>query len=77
MSLWTSIPVYRYYVAGITPFLSLLVKRRRDVIAFEAFNLALLAIPRLLTSYLLLLLFGWLLRPHLGKKSRFFTLVRL
>jgi len=67
--LFTFNPVYKYYVAGITPFLALLVQRRRDVIAFEAFNLALLAIPRLLTSYLLLLLLGWLLRPHLGRMT--------
>jgi len=61
--LFTFNPVYKYYVAGTTPFLSLLVQKRRDVIAFEVFNFALLAIPRLFTSYLLLLLLGWLLRP--------------
>ncbi|MFQ6081472.1 MAG: glycosyltransferase 87 family protein, partial [Candidatus Bathyarchaeia archaeon] len=52
--LFTFNPVYKYYVAGITPFLALLGQKRRGFIAFEAFNMALLAIPRLLTSYLLL-----------------------
>jgi len=68
--LFTFNPVYKYYVAGITPFLSLLVQKRRDLIAFEAFNIALLAIPRLLTSYLLLLLLGWLLRHHLDRTPK-------
>jgi len=63
--LFTFNPLYKYYVAGITPFLALLGQKRRDLIAFEAFNLALLAIPRLLTSYLLLLLLAWFLRHHL------------
>jgi len=65
--LFTFNPVYKYYVAGITPFLALLGQKRRDFIAFEAFNVALLAIPRLLTSYLLLLSLGWLLRFQLGR----------
>jgi len=65
--LFTFNPVYKYYVAGIMPFLSLLVQKRIDVIAFEFFNFALLAIPRLLTSYLLLLLLAGLLRPRLGR----------
>ncbi len=68
--LFTFNPVYKYYVAGITPFLSLLMQKRRDIIAFEAFNLALLAIPRLLTSYLLLLPLAWLLRFHLGRPPK-------
>jgi len=62
--LFTFNPVYKYYVAGITPFLSLLVKKRREVTTFEVLNLALLAIPRILTPYLLLLLLVWLLRLH-------------
>jgi len=62
--LFTFNHVYKYYAAGITPFLSLLVQRRREAIVFEVFNLALLAIPRALTSYLLLLLLVWLLRFH-------------
>jgi len=65
--LFTFNPVYKYYVAGITPFLSLLAQKRRDIIAFEFFNFALPAIPRLLTSYLLLLLLAGLLRPRLGR----------
>jgi ABC-type Na+ efflux pump permease subunit len=65
--LFTFNPVYKYYVAGITPFLSLLVQKRRDIIAFEVFNFALLAVPMLLTSYLLLLLLAGLLRPCLGR----------
>jgi len=68
--LFTFNPVYKYYAAGITPFLSLLVQRRRDIIAFEVFNFALLAIPRLLTSYLFLLLLAGLLRSRLGRTDR-------
>ena len=68
--LFTFNPVYKYYVAGITPFLSLLVQKRRDIVAFEVFNFALLAIPRVLTSYLLLLLLAGLLRPCLGRTDR-------
>jgi len=68
--LFTFNPVYKYYVAGITPFLSLLVQKRRDIIAFEVFNFVLLAIPRLLTSYLLLLLLVGLLGPCLGWTDR-------
>ena len=77
--LFTFNPVYKYYVAGITPLLVLLGQKGRAFIAFEAFNMALLAIPRLLTSYLLLLLLGWLLRFQLGRmlklgwKRRFLT----
>jgi hypothetical protein len=48
----------------------LLVQKRRDIVAFEAFNFALLAILRLLTSYLLLLLLAGLLRPRLGRTDR-------
>jgi len=68
--LFTFNPVYKYYAAGITPFLSLLVKKRRDIVAFEFFNFVLLAIPRLLTSYLLLLLLVGLLGPCLGWTDR-------
>lgn len=68
--LFTFNPVYKYYVAGITPFLALLGQGRRDLIAFGVFNVVLLAIPRLLTSYLLLLLLGWLLRFQLGRVLR-------
>jgi len=63
--LFTFNPIYKYYVAGVTPLLSLLVQKRRGIIAFEAFNFALLAIPRLFTSYLLLLLLAGLLGPCL------------
>lgn len=65
--LFTFNPVYKYYVAGITPFLALLSWNRKDLIIFEAFNIALLIIPRILTSYLLLILLGWLLRPQLDR----------
>ena len=68
--LFTFNPVYKYYVAGITPFLALLSWKRRDFITFKVFNLALLALPRLLTSYLLLFLLGWLLRFPLGSMLR-------
>jgi len=68
--LFTFNPVYKYYAAGITPFLSLLVQKRRDIIAFEVFNFALLAIPRMLTSYLLLLLLAGLLGPCLSMIDR-------
>lgn len=79
--LFTFDRVYKYYIAGITPFLALLGQKRRDFIAFEAFNVALLAIPRLLTSYLLLLLLGWFLRFQLDRilkpgKRRFLTVGR-
>jgi hypothetical protein len=68
--LFTFNPVYKYYVVGITPFLSLLVQSRRDAIAFVIFNVVLLLIPRLLTPYLLLLLLGWLARHDLGRMLR-------
>jgi len=60
-------PLYKYYVAGVTPFLSLLVHKRRDAVAFVLFNLALLSIPRLLISYLLLLILAWLLRDPVAE----------
>jgi len=65
--LFTFNPAYKYYVAGATPLLVLFGQRRGDLIAFGVFNAALLAAPRLLTPYLLLLLLGWLLRFQLGK----------
>lgn len=64
--LFTFNPVYKYYLAGITPFLALRSRTRRDLVIFTFFNLALLAIPRILTSYSVLLLFGWLLRLQLA-----------
>jgi len=70
LTLFTFNPVYKYYVAGITPFLALLRQKRRDLITFEAFNLALLAIPRPWASYLLLLLLAWLLRHHLDRTPK-------
>jgi len=50
-------PIYKYYVAGITPLLILLNKKKRNFIIFEIFNITLLLIPRIFTSYLLIFLF--------------------
>lgn len=60
-------PVYKYYAAGITPFLALLAEKRRGAAAFALFNVVLLAVPRLLTSYLFLVLLAWLFRNRVGR----------
>ncbi len=65
---FTFLHVYKYYLAHLTPFLVLLIQKRRDIFAFVIFNFALLYIPRPLTSYLVLLLLIWLVRIHLTKK---------
>lgn len=55
-------PIYKYYVAGITPLLILLNQKKKNFVIFEIFNIALILIPRIFTSYLLLLLFLLLLK---------------
>ena len=59
-------PIYKYYVVGVTPFLALFSQNRRDVFAFFGFNLALLAIPRIATPFLVLGLFLWMARKDIG-----------
>ena len=55
-------PIYKYYVAGITPLLILLNKKKKNFIIFEIFNITLLLIPRIFTSYILIFLFLLLLK---------------
>ena len=59
-------PVYKYYIAGVIPFLALFSRNRRDIFAFFGFNLALLVIPRIVTAFLVLGLFLWMTRKDIG-----------
>jgi predicted membrane-bound dolichyl-phosphate-mannose-protein mannosyltransferase len=59
---FTLYPIYKYYVAGVTPQLSLFVNNKRNAIVFIAINFALLLVPRIFTSYMALLALIWLLR---------------
>ena len=62
---FTFYPLYKYYVVGLVPFLVLLVRRRKDVVGFVAFSLALMLVPRYFGSWALLVALVWLLRHQL------------
>jgi 4-amino-4-deoxy-L-arabinose transferase-like glycosyltransferase len=64
---FTLYPVYKYYVAGVTPLLALLGYRKRYLGAFFAFNIALILVPSMFASFLPLAALALLLRPSMVK----------
>ncbi|MCL4519905.1 MAG: hypothetical protein M1587_12000, partial [Thaumarchaeota archaeon] len=55
-------PLYKYYLVGIIPILVLLVRNKKDAVAFLVFSLVFMLVPRYLSSWVLLITLIWLLR---------------
>lgn len=62
--LFTFFTFYKYYIVGVIPIFTLLVRSKRDVLGFIAFNVVLMFVPRYLSSWMLLIVLIWLVRPR-------------
>ena len=58
-------PLYKYYAVGLIPIFALLIRSRKDLLGFAAFNLTLLLIPRYFASWVLFVPLLWLIRKPL------------
>lgn len=58
--------IYKYYYAAVTPFDSMFVKSRRAAVIFFGLNALMLAVPRLLTPWLIVLLLILSLRREMN-----------
>ena len=67
---FTFYPLYKYYVVGMIPFLALLVRSKKDILGFAAFNLALLFVPRYFASWILMAALLWIFRGDLLRLFR-------
>lgn len=62
--LFTFFTSYKYYIAGAIPLFALIVRSKKDALGFIAFNLVLMFVPRYLSSWILLIVLIWLIRPR-------------
>ncbi len=58
--LFTFYPLYKYYLVGIAPLLVLLAPSRRGLTAFVVFNLVLMLVPRIVSSFVPLAALLWI-----------------
>jgi 4-amino-4-deoxy-L-arabinose transferase-like glycosyltransferase len=59
---FTLYPIYKYYIVGVTPLLSLFIQNKKYALIFIVLNFILLIVPRIFSSYVVLLALIWILR---------------
>lgn len=68
--LFTLDPLYKYYLVGVTPLLVLVAPGKRGLAAFIGLNLVMLLIPRIVASYVPLVVLLWLSVQNVRLSSR-------